>query len=57
MPLTQAQIIEIQETAKHNYLRRLQEQEDKQKLQETVAQKIEERTKAPVLTTSDKKGK
>ena len=57
MPLTQAQIIEIQETAKYNVHKRMREQEEKAKLRDTVEQKIEERTKALVSPASDKKGK
>lgn len=57
MPLTQAQIVEIQETAKYNVHKRIREQEEKAKLQETVEQKIQERTQALVSPTSDKKGK
>lgn len=58
MPLTKAAIIETQETAKYNYMRRLQEQEDKKKLKEIVEQKIAERTEIkPVASISDKKGK
>lgn len=58
MPLTKAQIIEIQETARYNYMKRLNEAEEKKKLQETVAEKIAERTAVkPVASISEKKGK
>lgn len=56
MPLTKAQIIEIQESAKHNYLRRLREQEEKAQFQEELEKTIAEQTgKKPVLDS--KKGK
>lgn len=58
MPLTKSQIIEIQETAKYNYMKRLQEQEDKKKLKEVVAQKIAEKTEIkPVASIAVQKGK
>lgn len=58
MALTKSTIIEIQETAKYNYMKRLKEQEEKKKLQEIVEAKIAERTEVkPVVSTSDKKGK
>ena len=57
MPLTKAQIIEIQEAAKFNYMRRLREQEDKKELKVRVAEKVAEATKAAEVKESDKKGK
>lgn len=51
MPLTKAQIIEIQESAKYNYMRRLKEQEEKKAHAKNVAEKIAE------ATQSVKKGK
>ena len=58
MPLTKAQIIEIQETAKYNYMKRLQEQKDKNNLKSLVEEKIAERTEIkPVVSVSEKKGK
>lgn len=56
MPLTKAQIIEIQESAKHNVLKRIREQEEKANFEKDVAQKIAEQTGKTVVLDS-KKGK
>lgn len=56
MPLTKAQIIEIQETAKFNYHKRVREMEDKKRLAELVAEKVSEKTEVkPVVQKSVKK--
>ncbi len=45
MPLTKSQIIEIQESAKFNHLKRLREIEEKKQLEETIAEKVAEQVK------------
>lgn len=55
MALTKSDIIEIQESAKFNHMRRLREQEENVKFKQDVAKKIAEATKKPV--TVSKKGK
>jgi hypothetical protein len=57
MPLTKAQIIEIQESAKHNVLKRLREQEEKAKFEKDVAEKIAEQTGKKPVEVDSKKGK
>jgi len=42
MPLTKQQIIEIQEAAKFNYMKRLREQQELKQHEETVKVKIAE---------------
>ena len=56
MPLTKAQIIEIQESAKHNVLKRLREQEEKVNFEKEVAEKIAEQT-GKTVGLDVKKGK
>lgn len=63
MPLTKEQIIEIQESAQFNVMRRLREQEEKKELAERVKQRVEESKTTPVAKQVvadkelDKKGK
>lgn len=54
MALTKQDIIEIQEAAKFNHMRRLREQKEKEEFKKSVEEKIAE-SKKPV--TVDKKGK
>lgn len=55
MALTKADIIEIQESAKFNHMKRLREQEEKKQFAVQLQEKIAQETKKTVNV--DKKGK
>jgi len=56
MPLTNAQIIEIQESARFNYLKRLREKENEEELVATIEKRVAESKQKPKATadTSNK---
>jgi len=54
MPLTNEQVIEIQESAKFNYLKRLREKENEEELVATIEKRVAEskqKLKAPADTS------
>lgn len=46
MALTKVERIEIQESAKFNYMRRLKEQEEKKQLQKQIEERVRSETEA-----------
>lgn len=57
MALTKEQRIEVQESAKFNYHRRLRDVEDKKQLQKQIEEKVAEATKPSRVEPVVKKGK
>ena len=56
MPLTNEQIIEIQQSARYNYLKRFREKEEEKELVATIEKKVAESKQKPKATadTSNK---